>query len=166
MQSRVFGIGIGVAGAMAGWALPLAAQDIELLGEYYGTRPPDAYYEVIQRNPEAFRFTIEGSERLERLRNSPILRQSAPGAATGPTALAIGPRDGPFDDLQSLGSAGLCNHHSAHVRSFRVVAGGPVTEAQLLTDAAGAEFVLIGERHPRGWRGAPALRCGCPAALA
>lgn len=30
---------------------------------------------------------------------------------------------------------------------YRVADGGPVSEAQLLTDAAGAEFVLIGERH-------------------
>ncbi|MEX1256626.1 MAG: M6 family metalloprotease domain-containing protein [Gemmatimonadota bacterium] len=75
--------------------LPLAGQDIELLGEYYGTRPPDAYYELIQRDPSAFRFSQEGPARLERLRTSSNLRQFGPGAPGGVIGLAIGPRDDP-----------------------------------------------------------------------
>ncbi|MEX0836982.1 MAG: hypothetical protein WD101_01530, partial [Gemmatimonadota bacterium] len=34
-----------------------AAQDVELLGARYGTRPPAAYYRELARNPDAFRFT-------------------------------------------------------------------------------------------------------------
>lgn len=31
------------------------AQDVEMLAEHYGTRPPAAYYDEIQRNPQAYR---------------------------------------------------------------------------------------------------------------
>jgi M6 family metalloprotease-like protein len=82
--------------AGTGLGLPLGAQDVELLGEYYGTRPPDVYFESIQRDPAAFRFSVEGNARLEGLRQSPLLRQSGPAAPGGPTGLAIGPRDEPL----------------------------------------------------------------------
>lgn len=31
-------------------------QDVELLGERYGTRPPASYYELLRENPDAFQF--------------------------------------------------------------------------------------------------------------
>ena len=52
-----------LANAMLGFGLGplshgLSAQDrdVELLGEIYGTRPPDAYYELKARDPGAFRM--------------------------------------------------------------------------------------------------------------
>jgi len=35
---------------------PVAGQDVELLGRIYGTRPPDAYFELRRQQPEAFEF--------------------------------------------------------------------------------------------------------------
>ncbi len=41
---------------MALGATAAAAQDVELLGEHFGTRVPNAYHEVMNRDPNAFRF--------------------------------------------------------------------------------------------------------------
>jgi M6 family metalloprotease-like protein len=71
---------------------PLEAQDVELLGEIHGTRPPDIYYETLRADPDAYRFSREGPERLRLLRESPRLRSDVPGDFG---ALTIGPRDGP-----------------------------------------------------------------------
>lgn len=78
------------------WALPLVAlvaapavgwaQDVEVLGERFGTRPPDAYYETLARDPLAFQF-VHG--RAARLR----ARMSAP--ADPGVLRVLGPRDGP-----------------------------------------------------------------------
>jgi len=74
---------------------PLRGQDVELLGEYYGTRPPEAYYDQLRRDPTAFRFAEEGQARLERLRAFPTLGRTTPGVPGGVVGLAIGPRDSP-----------------------------------------------------------------------
>jgi M6 family metalloprotease-like protein len=55
------------AGAAPGHA---AAQDVELLGERYGTRPPAGYFEELRRNPDAFRFSLEGDARLEAMQEA------------------------------------------------------------------------------------------------
>ena len=34
----------------------LAAQDVEILGRIYGMRPLGAYYQLMARDPNAFRF--------------------------------------------------------------------------------------------------------------
>lgn len=53
--------GLGSALLLAVLVLPLLsgaaeAQDVELLGRIHGTRPPDAYYRELARNPDAFQF--------------------------------------------------------------------------------------------------------------
>ncbi len=42
--------------ATAGLRVPGAAQDVEVLGEMYGTRPPAGYYERLSSDPGAFTF--------------------------------------------------------------------------------------------------------------
>ena len=67
----------------------LRGQDIELLGEVHGTRPPEAYFRQLREDPNAFRFTLEGEERLERLRAGMRARVGVdPGPRPG-----LGPRD-------------------------------------------------------------------------
>ncbi|NJD18343.1 MAG: hypothetical protein FIA95_03545, partial [Gemmatimonadetes bacterium] len=61
-----------VCAALAGGAvLPAAAQDVEMLGRRYGTRPPDAYYQTRAAFPRAFEFgtgrPVRLGERLRRL---------------------------------------------------------------------------------------------------
>jgi M6 family metalloprotease-like protein len=79
----------------ASLGVPLAAQDVELLGEVYGTRPPDGYFQELQRNPGAFRFDREGPERLRMLRDGPL--PGAAGVALNeiPRTTGLGPRPGP-----------------------------------------------------------------------
>ena len=77
-----------------------SAQDVEMLGRRYGKRPPQAYFDEMARNPDAFRFS---HGRPERMRNAAVARSTlgpsgvpAPGAAPrGPAAVGIGPRDTP-----------------------------------------------------------------------
>ena len=68
----------------------VSAQDVEMLGRRYGTRPPDGYFRELARDPDAFRFTRGRAARgrvIEALRAP----SGAPAGAGGP-ALAIGPR--------------------------------------------------------------------------
>jgi M6 family metalloprotease-like protein len=78
-----------------------SAQDVEMLGRRYGTRPPDAYYQEMARNPNAFRF-MRG--RAARMREAATLRAvrraTAPGGPAGagsggPAGVGLGPRDEP-----------------------------------------------------------------------
>jgi M6 family metalloprotease-like protein len=113
LTRRVFFVlaGIGV------FPLSAVAQDVELIGRIHGTRPPDAYYEQLRRDPDSFRFGVEGRARMEALRDG--LRRSgagtgggagarAPGVDAGgvivpsPPARQIGPRDEPVVGIVSL----------------------------------------------------------------
>ena len=76
-----------------------SAQDVEMLGRRYGTRPPDAYYREMARNPDAFRF---GRGRAARMREARAFRSfgaggplGAPGAGGAGLAAGLGPRDEP-----------------------------------------------------------------------
>jgi len=75
----------------------VSGQDVEMLNRWYGNRPPDGYYETLARDPNAFRFSHEGRERLETLRRAPQLRAILPSGAAAVPARAIGPRDGPLE---------------------------------------------------------------------
>jgi M6 family metalloprotease-like protein len=76
---------------IASWAPGLSAQDVEMLGQRHGTRPPDGYYRELAQNPDAYRFTRGRAARLREL-----MEQSAAEALRplGP-ALSLGPRTGP-----------------------------------------------------------------------
>lgn len=84
-----------------------------MLGRRYGTRPPDAYYQELARNPDAFRF-MRG--RAARRRAAAELRAfqrgrvgppradvvgagpdglAGPAGVGGPSAVGLGPRDEP-----------------------------------------------------------------------
>ena len=85
------------AGGLAGAGL--LAQDVELLGETHGTRPPEAYFEQLREDPGSFQFHREGLDRLDHLlrsRGQPGLQEvlrpnfQMEGPALGP----IGPREG------------------------------------------------------------------------
>ncbi|MFQ5535818.1 MAG: M6 family metalloprotease domain-containing protein [Gemmatimonadota bacterium] len=60
---------LAAAGAWAalGTAAGLGAQDVEMLGEHYGTRPPVAYYRMKAADPEAFTFSRGRAVRLRTL---------------------------------------------------------------------------------------------------
>ena len=84
----LFAVGLAVCSS------GVSAQDVEMLGRRYGTRPPDGYFRELARNPDAFRFTRGRAARgraIEALR-SPLGGGPAGAGATGGPALAIGPR--------------------------------------------------------------------------
>ena len=72
----------------------LLGQDVELLGEVHGTRPPDGYFEQLRQDPSSFRFSVEGSERLRRVR-APSGRDFGPANLLRAPARMIGPRTEP-----------------------------------------------------------------------
>lgn len=66
----------------------LRGQDVEMLGERYGTRPPQAYYDQLDRDPMAYQF----------VRGRPARMRAAMAAAAGTgrdVLRVLGPRDGP-----------------------------------------------------------------------
>jgi M6 family metalloprotease-like protein len=72
------------------------AQDVEMLGRYYGNEPPAAYYEELARDPRAFRFEREGRERLLHMQQWRGTRFPDVILRYGPAARSIGPRDVPM----------------------------------------------------------------------
>lgn len=74
----------------------LGAQDVEKLGEYYGTRPPAGYFDELERNPEAFRFEVEGRERLMQMQSLRGMRFGDAVRQQGSVALSMGPREEPM----------------------------------------------------------------------
>lgn len=63
-----------------------------MLGRHYGTRPPPAYYELIARDPMAFRLAHGRAFRM-RLRMQVLAREVTGGTARA--MISIGPREGP-----------------------------------------------------------------------
>jgi M6 family metalloprotease-like protein len=97
---------LAVALAIASFSRGVSAQDVEMLGRRYGTRPPAGYYRELARDPDAFRFTRGRAARLrEAVEQRAIEAQRAPGgpgapgpagaAGVGGPALSLGPRTGP-----------------------------------------------------------------------
>lgn len=70
-------------------APPLHGQDVELLGEIYGTRPPAAYFERRARDPQAFQMLrgLAATRSLDPDAGQALLRAGAPEPA-----LALGGR--------------------------------------------------------------------------
>ena len=66
----------------------LVAQDVEALGERYGTVPPAAYFERLAIDPDAYRFA---GGRTDRLR----ARMAAEAELDPEVLRVLGPRDGP-----------------------------------------------------------------------
>ncbi len=74
-------------------ATSAVGQDVEMLGEHYGTPLPEGYRAFIAANPGAFQFRHGRAIRLrERLRELGPVRAEA--LRVGP-AMALGPREGP-----------------------------------------------------------------------
>ncbi len=92
---------LAIALAIASFSPGISAQDVEMLGRRYGTRPPDGYYRELARDPEAFRFTRGRAMRMrEATQQRAIEAQRALGGPAGVggvrgPALSLGPRAGP-----------------------------------------------------------------------
>ena len=72
-------------------------QDVELRGEIHGTRPPAGYFRQLREDPRSFRFSLEGAERLERLRAG-VRAASGRGPRSGQLPRrGLGPREEPVE---------------------------------------------------------------------
>jgi M6 family metalloprotease-like protein len=170
----VLGVGACLAG---GYPASAAAQDVEMLGRRYGTRPPAAYYEQMARDPEAFRFR---RGRVARMRTEAaartLLRGAAPdgGAAASGSAgagagapgaplLALGPREGPvegefaipvllglFDDSPSPPPFDMSEIDDQYF------ADAPLTVRRYYEEVSGGRVTLLGEL--RDWERASLTR--------
>jgi M6 family metalloprotease-like protein len=71
------------------------AQDVEMLGRRYGTRPPAGYYGELARDPGAFRFARGRAEPARMLETARAMQAGTTVRAFGATgpARALGPRD-------------------------------------------------------------------------
>ena len=74
----------------------LEGQDVELLGEIHGTRPPNGYFEQLRSDRGSFEFGRTGRARLDGLRQG--MRASTSGVllSTQPQARVLGPREEPL----------------------------------------------------------------------
>lgn len=148
-------LGLPSAPALAPGA---GAQDVEMLGEQHGTRPPDAYFEELARNPRAFSFEREGRERLLHLQQwrsttfpDLILRY-------GGEARSLGPRDvpvvGPYRFPLVLGLFADTPEEPPydHEHVQREYFDGPNTYGQTITelydDMSGGRLELEGVAFP------------------
>ena len=140
----------------------LAAQDVELLAEHYGTTPPDAYFEELARDPAAFRPARGWRARLGL---SPDVL--FPGAAALRPAAVLGRRAGPvvgtleiplllglYSDTPSIptgdvGAAlGVSLSRDVVQREFF---DGPnsrfATITEFYTELSGSRITLVGHTH-------------------
>lgn len=82
-----------------GVAAQVALGDVELLGLVHGTRPPPSYYELMAREPEAFRFRSAWMRRNPALRDAgapgdlPAFEPSRPALDLRAPAFALGRRE-------------------------------------------------------------------------
>ncbi len=76
-------------------ALPGAGQDVRLLGEIHGTRPPPAYFEQLLRDPDSFQFEREGLDRLSYIQTRRPVDLHELLLREGGAARSLGPRDAP-----------------------------------------------------------------------
>jgi M6 family metalloprotease-like protein len=81
---------------LAGIGTPMAAQDVEMLGEYYGTLPPSGYFAELDRDPRAFQFDREGLDRLTHIQRLRGARFPELILHYGAEVRSIGPRDEPI----------------------------------------------------------------------
>jgi M6 family metalloprotease-like protein len=140
-----------LACAMVAGMLPTegAAQDVEMLGARYGTRPPEAYYREMERTRDAFRFTRGRAGRI-RPAGSPGPAGSG-GAASGPAG-SLGPRERPvagdfaipvllglFDDTPNGGP------YSATTIQTAYFADAPGTVRDYYDEVSGGRVVLGGQ---------------------
>src|SRR5262245_7546918 len=80
--------------ASVGLALPASAQtqgDIDLLAQVYGTRPPQSYYALKARQPDAFQFRGAWFRRMPRAAavGGGAAVPGAPAAVLGPRGSAV-----------------------------------------------------------------------------
>lgn len=119
-----------------------------MLGERYGTRPPQSYYDELARDPLAFQF-VRG--RTARLR-----ARMAAAAANPALSRILGPRDGPVTgDVRIPVVLGLFQDSpdalkftlSEIERAYFSVAPGTITS--YYQEVSGGRVTLLGELH--GW---------------
>jgi M6 family metalloprotease-like protein len=84
-----------VALALGAGARSTSAQDVEMLGRRYGTRPPLGYFRELAREPEAFRFTRGRAQPARMLESARSLQSGTTVRALGAGAPArsLGPRN-------------------------------------------------------------------------
>jgi hypothetical protein len=123
------------------------AQDVEMLGRRFGTRPPGAYYEAMRRDPSAFEFRRGRSER----------RLEAPsfGARSfraGGPELALGPRTGPVEGIYSIPVIlGLYSNSPSNPPFAQTeiqdgyFGSAPGTITNYYTEVSGGKVTLIGD---------------------
>ncbi|MGW8265535.1 MAG: M6 family metalloprotease domain-containing protein [Longimicrobiales bacterium] len=68
----------------------LGAQDVELLGKLHGTRPPQAYFDLMDRDPGAYQFQRALVRRGLRLRELPPIRAEGRAMSTALTPAFAG----------------------------------------------------------------------------
>ena len=66
----------------------VSAQDVEMLGQRYGTRPPPSYYDEMVQDAAAFEFERGWSRQLQ-------AQMTTPRFGPGGPSLTLGPRSGP-----------------------------------------------------------------------
>jgi M6 family metalloprotease-like protein len=141
---------LAIAIAIALCPVSTSAQDVEMLGRRYGTRPPDAYYQEMARNPNAFRFS---RGRPARMREARAFRGFRPaGVGAGGPALGLGPRDGPVTGTVSVPVLlGLFNDSPASPPVLRIdvqdgyFGPGPATVASYYSEVSNGNITLVGD---------------------
>jgi M6 family metalloprotease-like protein len=123
-----------------------AAQDVEMLGRRYGTRPPAGYYEAMRRDPTAFQFRRGWSGgRLEITSLDGASSSSAPMLGLVPPT---GPVVGDFAIPVVLGmysnSGGTPPFTRAAIQAG-YFGGGPGTIDDYYAEVSGGRVALIGD---------------------
>jgi M6 family metalloprotease-like protein len=121
-----------------------SAQDVVLLGERYGTRPPEAYYQARTADPAAFEFSHGRAARMRQLLQAPA------GAAR-----VLGPRQGTVEGTYQIPVLlGLFSDSPQGVIPFPVdtvqteyFGEGPGTITRYYDEVSRAKVTLTGVLH-------------------
>ena len=140
---------VGLVAALASQA-PLGAQDVELLGERYGTRVPDGYLRIRAADPGAYQFS---RGRTLRLRQQ-LQRAEAPSAGPGVMKI-LGPRQGVVEGSYRIPVlTGLFSDSAPDTVPFprdsvqmRYFSDRPGSITAYYTEVSGGRVELLGEVH-------------------
>ena len=158
MFRRLLALGLGLA-ALSPALHAQVPGDVELLGRVHGTRPPQAYYELMARRPDAFNLKRAWKRRAPAFRGAAVGADLSPRLGVDGPAGVLGPREGAVEGtfrfpllLGSFSDSPVSPPFTpaqVQIEFFDGPNSRYATIPEFYAEVSGGKVVMVGETH--GW---------------